>query len=385
MNYIKEFIKKHKLVFLAVAILILSIGGGIIGDIIAKSYLIDASYNFSAFGDLDFSRGEFKDHGIVISNAKNVIVQQDVKIEETANSASFSLVGIYKKQKLVKPGNVFSRNNFYKISEAAGQGFIITSDGWIVTALALNKIYADYAVITKDKKIYQIDKVVSDGLSGFNFIHIAAKDLPVKKFAENKDIKRGNLIISVNWPGSSWVSSILGIKEGGEPVESSDNFSANKLVLNNAVPQEFKGSIIFNLAGDALGLIDLKGEIEPMAHLKAAANSLFKNKAIIRPSLGVNYINLAALIAIDEQNNNWQKGVIIYKDEKGVAVKKGGPAEKAGLKEGDIIISVDGINLDKANNLVDIIQSYAAGDKINLLIMRDSAEKVVEVTLGELK
>lgn len=380
MNYIKNLFKRHKFVILAIIILILGSAGGIIGGIAARPYFADTSY----FGDLDFSQGKFKDQGIVISNAKNVIVQQDVKIEETINSVSVSLVGIYKKQKLAKSSNIFSPDNFYKISEAAGQGFIITSDGWIITTLALDKIYGDYAVITKDKKIYQIDKAVSDSQTGFNFIHVAARDLPVRKFSESRDIKIGNSAVGVNWLGSSWISSVLGFKEKGGLVESSDNFST-KLILNNEVPQEFRGAIIFNLAGDALGLIDAKGEIEPMSHLAAVVNSLFKNKVITRPSLGINYINLASLVAADEQNNSWQKGAVIYKDLKSAAVKKGGSADKAGLLEGDIIISIDNINLDKDNNLADIVQGYAAGDKINLAIARDGVEKAIEVVLGEQK
>jgi len=384
MNYIKEFFRKHKLFFLIVVILILGIGGGVVGEIVARSYLADSSYNFSAFGNFDFSQGRYKDQGIVISNAKNITVQQDVKTEETVNSIDTSLVGIYKKQRFVKSNNVFSPDNFYKINDAAGQGFIITSDGWIVTTLILDKVYTDYVVITKDKKIYQIDKAVSDAPTSFNFIHAIAKDLPVKKFAESRDIKRGNSTISVNWPGLSWVSSVLGFKETGSLVKSSDSFFT-KLILNNDVPQEFKGSAIFNLAGDALGLVNAKGEIEPMAHLEAVINSLFKNKIITRPSLGVNYIDLALFISADEQNSNWQKGVIIYKDLKNIAVKKGSPAEKAGLREGDIIISVNNINLDKANNLADIIQSYAVGDKINLVVARDNVEKVIQVILEEQK
>ncbi|MBU1663597.1 PDZ domain-containing protein, partial [Patescibacteria group bacterium] len=361
--------------FLIIIILILSMGGGVFGEIIAGSYFVD---NFSSFSNFDFSQGKFRDRGIVISNAKNIIVQQDVKIEETINSVSVSLVGIYKKQKLVKSGNIFSSDNFYKISDAIGQGFIITSDGWIVTTLELDKLYTNYVVIAQDKKIYQIDKAVSDASTGFNFIHVAARDLPVKKFVESQNIKKGNLIISVNWLGLSWISSVLGFKENGGFVKPSDNFST-KLILNNDVPEEFRGSVIFNLAGDALGLIDEKGEIEPMAHLKTVIDSLFKNKIIIRPSLGVNYINLTSFVAVDEQNNYWQKGVVIYKDVKNIAVKKNSPADKAGLKEGDIIIAVDNINLDKVNDLADIVQSYAVGDKINLLIMRDGAEKDVEV------
>ena len=384
MKNIIIFFKKHRLVFFVVIVLILSIGGGVIGEIITRVYLIELPYNVSPFGNLDFSQGKFRDQGLVISNANNVIVQQDVKIEETINSVSAGLVGIYKKQKLIKSSNVFSPENFYKLSEPAGQGLIITADGWIITALALDKIYADYAVITKDKKIYAINKAVSDSLTDFSFIQVAAKDFPVRKFTAKQDIKKGNLTVSLNWLGLSWISSVAGFSQPSGLVESSENFFT-KLILNSEVPQKFRGSAVFNLAGDVLGLANGKGEIEPMAHLAGAANSLFKNKIIKRPSLGINYIDLAQLAALTETNNNWQKGAIIYKDQKGLAVKKNSPADQAGLKEGDIILSVDNINLDNFNSLADIIQNYVAGDKINLVILRAGGEKEFAVTLGEQK
>lgn len=384
MKYIKIFFKKHQLLALIIIALIFGLGGGIIGQIVTKAYLVDTSYNFSSFGNLDFSQSKFRDQGLVISNARNVIVQQDTKIDETIKAVGSSLVGIYKKQKPVKAGDVFALENFYKISAAVGQGFIITSDGWIVTSLVLDKTYADYVVITKDKKIYPIDKAVSDSLTEFNFIHVVTRDFPVRKFAEKQDIKRGNLVISINWPGLSWVSSVAGFSDQGGLVKTSDNFS-RKLVLNDKLPPEFKGSIIFNLAGDALGLIDNLGEIEPITHLGGAVKSLFKNQAANRPSLGVNYIDLFQLALVDGQNSHWQKGAIIYKDQSGTAVQKNSPADKIGLQEGDIIISVDNINLDKDNDLADIIQDYTAGDEINLVFLRDGQEKEVAVTLGERK
>ncbi len=384
MNYIKNFFKKHKLFLLLLTILILSLIGGLISSIIVKSYFLDASYNFSSLNNIDFSQGKFKDQGIIISNAKNVIVQQDVKIEETIKSVSQSLVGIYKKQKISQVNN-FSLNNFYKINDADGQGFIITSDGWIITTLSLEKVYVDYVVIAQDKKIYQIDKAISDISSGFTFIHVAVKDFPVRKFIESQDINEGNFTICINWSGLSWISSVLGFTKKNELVESSDSFT-NKLILNSDVPQDFKGAVVFNMAGDVLGLINLKGEIEPIYHLESAVNSLFKHKSIKRPSLGVNYINLSSLIyGADNQNKNWQKGAIIARDQKGVAVKKNSSAEKAGLREGDIIISVGNIILNEFNNLADIIQNYAAEDKITIEIIRSGVAEKIEVILGEQK
>ena len=384
MNKIRNFLKKHNVLSIIVVCLVFGVGGGLVGTIIAVNYFISSSYSLSPFGNIDLSQSKYGEQGLVIGNARNVIVQQDAKVNETVGAVSNSLVGIYKKQAALKLSDSFVLENFYKLSDAAGQGFIITSDGWIVTSMSLEKNYSGYVIITKDKKIYSIDKVATDKLTNFNFIHVSAKDLPVIKFAEKSEITAGSLAVGVNWSGSSWLSALQGFRRKGLLVESSDNFS-DKLILNNNLPQDFSGSVIFNLAGNALGLADAKGEIEAMSRLKSAADSLFKNKIIKRPSLGINYIDLTQLAADSITGSKWQKGVIIYKDQKGVAVQKNSPAEKAGLKEGDIIISVDDVSLSQNNDLTDLIQDHAFNDNIILSIKRGGDEKKITVTLAEQK
>lgn len=385
MKRIAGFFKKHNLATIIIITFVFGLAGGLAGGVVARAYLIDPLFNFLPFGNLDFSTSKYDGQGLVISNAKNVVVQQDGKIDETINSVGPSLVGIYKKKPApVKSSDVFTLENFYRINEPSGQGFIITSDGWIVTSLALVKTYNDYAVITKDKKIYQIDQAVVDNLTKFNLIHVLARGLPVRKFAEIKDIKSGSLAVSVNYLGLNLVSPVSGLSEPGGLIKSSDSF-LKKIVLNDKLPPEAKGSVIFNLAGDALGLVNDGGEIEPMSHLEGAVRSLFKNKTSTRPSLGVNYINLAELVETVSRNGRWQKGAVIYKDQKAAAVKKNSPAEKSGLRAGDIIISIDDVELNKNNDLTDIIQDHLAGETVSLVILRQGEEKEVKVTLAELK
>lgn len=385
MKNIKAFIKKHSLAIIIIATFVFGFGGGLAGGSVAQGYLIDPLFGFLPFGNLDFTTSKYTGQGLIISNAKNVIVQQDAKIDETVSSVGSSLVGIYKKKAApAKANEVFALENFYKISEPNGQGFVITSDGWIVTSLALVKDYSNYVVITKDKTIYQIDKAVADSLTKFNFIHVPARDLPVRKFAEIKDIKPGSLAIGVNWLGSNLVSTVAGFSDSASSVKSSDSFS-RKLVLNDKPTAEFKGAVVFNLAGDALGLVNDGGEIEPLSHLNGAVKSLFKTKTGVRSSLGINYIDLTGLVEIAGQNSLWQKGVVIFKDQKTAAVKKNSPAEISGLREGDIIISVDNLELNEDNNLTEIIQDHLAGETVSLLISRQGEEKEVKVILAELK
>ena len=225
---------------------------------------------------------------------------------------------------------------------------------------------------------------MADSLTKFNFIHVRARDLPVRKLADIKDIKAGSLAVGVNWLGLNSVSTVAGFSGSEVLVKSSDSF-LKKLVLNDRLSAEYKGSVIFNLAGEALGLINEAGEIEPISHLGGAIKSLFKNRTGVRPSLGISYIDLAELIEVAGQNGRWQKGVVIYNDLKAAAVKKNSPAETSGLRQGDIIISLDDLELNKDNDLTDLVQDRLAGETISLVILRAGEEKEVRVTLAELK
>ena len=68
-----------------------------------------------------------------------------------------------------------------------------------------------------------------------------------------------------------------------------------------------------------------------------------------------------------------------------MAVKKSSPAEKSGLREGDIIISIDGVELNEDINLTDIIQDHLAGETVNLVVSRQGETREVKITLTEQK
>lgn len=366
---------------------IICLVAGVVGGVVARGYLLD---NIPFFGEIDFSRG-YNNQGIIIRDAKKVIVEQNAKVGEAIDSASVSIVGIFKKQPLVK-GKAdanFNLNNYYQLDQNISQGLIITSDGWIVANLqteATDKP-ADYVIIAKDKKIYSVDKIIKDNLTAFSFIHAVAKDLPVRKFVSDEDIKNGNLIIALNWHGDSLLSEIVSRQGKNNKLVNFSDSVFGEIILNNQLSQEFSKAVLFNLAGDALALVDNKGVIRPISQLTGAINSLLKYKEIKRPSLGINYIDLANLALVDVSNNNsyLKNGAVISKDSIGVAIIKNSPAYLAGFKAGDIIISVDNIELDENNNLTKIIQQHIAGDKVNFEYWRQGEKKQVEVILGQLK
>jgi len=394
-NADKRNFKKNGIIIVIVLAVVFGLAGGVVGELLARAYLLNSFYSFPFFGEIDFSNKEGTN--LVIRGAKKVIVEQDTKVNEIIDSVSSSLVGIFKKhppqskassiEEVTKIKKDFNLANYYQLNQAVGQGFIITSDGWIITSYKTDKL-TDYVVITNDGKIYDIDRVISDSLTSFYFLHVAqANDLPVRKFTLQNEIKNGRIVLAASWGGKSWLTrifdagSLIGSTGQVSLINSSDAFFS-ELGLTDDLPAEFRGSTLFNLAGEVVGLIDNQGRKVPINQLESAISSLLKNKEIKRASLGVNYIDLSRLLGEEAEHD---KGAIIYKNAKGIAVVKKSVASLAGLKEGDIIISVEAVKIDKNNNLTDVIQQFIAGDKVNIVYLRDGEEKEVEVELGEVK
>ncbi len=366
---------------------IFGMAAGIVGELIARVYLLDNTFNLPFYGEINFSNGDYRGSSIIIRDAKKVVVEQNNRVTETINSVQGSLVGIYKKNLLEKSAaqaKEFDLGNYYKLGQELAQGLIITSDGWIITDFKPENM--NYVVITQDKKIYSIDKIENDPLTSFYFLHVRAKDFPVRKFAEANEIKNGQLVLAVGWTGEAELNSIVNSSDAGNDVLFfSDSFSS-KISLAESLGEKFKGSFLFNLSGDIIGLSDKNGAVEPIYHFTGAIKSLLKNKSVNRPGLGVNYIDLSKLVgavSASAGQGEYREGALIHRNTGGISTVRGGAGELAGLKEGDIIISVEGIEINNENNLTDIIQRFTAGDKVGIVYLRGGKEREVEIKLGE--
>ncbi|MCA9326934.1 PDZ domain-containing protein, partial [Candidatus Saccharibacteria bacterium] len=102
-----------------------------------------------------------------------------------------------------------------------------------------------------------------------------------------------------------------------------------------------------------------------------------------RPYLGVRYVMLTDDIA-KEYNLSVTRGAYIPSSQSlgSEAIVSGGPADKAGLKEGDVITKVDGTAIDEKNSLLAALGSHKPGDTVTLTVVRDGKTITVEVTLG---
>jgi S1-C subfamily serine protease len=144
---------------------------------------------------------------------------------------------------------------------------------------------------------------------------------------------------------------------------------------------ELDFSFIFDLSGGLAGSIGKDGEIKTIESYLPCVNCLLNSKKLNYPSLGVFYADLSKLI--DPKQKGANRGALIQKNSQGVAVLPGSPAQKAGLKEGDLLLSVNNIEINGSNDLARLISGFTPGETVSISYERSGTISTVNVVLGE--
>lgn len=279
-----------------------------------------------------------------------------------------------------------------------GTGFIISSNGLILT----NKhvVYdtnAEYTVLTNDGKKYNAKVLARDPVQDLAILKINAQNLPVVKFGNSDNLQIGQTVIAIGnalgeFRNTVSVGVISGLKrtiEAGGTGFGTERIS-EVIQTDAAINKGNSGGPLLNLKGEVIGInvaivegAQNIGFAIPVNRAKKMIQSVKKFGKVIYPFLGVRYVMINK--ALKEKNKlPVDYGALIIKGPKGEsAIFPGSPAEKAGLKEGDIILEINGVKIDEEHYLGDVIQNYNTGDKITIKILRNGKEKIFKVTLAE--
>jgi hypothetical protein len=362
---------------------ICGLSAGVIGESLTGSYLAqDGGY----FGELNLSNLNANSSGLVIRDAKKVVVNQDVKITEAISSIRPVIVSVFKEV----PAAAADDNGlgeYYKLDEPLFVGLVITSDGWAIAATS-SGVKADfktksYIAISGDKQVYKIDKFfdLKNSSGDLLIFHLAsAVNLPVKKIVPRSELVLGQSLLVINGLNSVWPTTLTSLIKTPS-VLSSDSLNAN-LEVAGREKVDFSNSFVFNLAGDFMAIISSDQKIVPAFSYNSSWQSLLKKEGATRPYLGVNYLDLSV---VKTSAVNLTKGAWLYPSAKQAAVLVGSPAALAGLQAGDVITWINNQELSVNNDLADIVANYQPGNKIIVTYVRAGAEKEVEIILGTLK
>ncbi len=282
----------------------------------------------------------------------------------------------------------------------AGSGFFVSADGLILTNKhVVSDAQASYTVITNDGKEYEAKILTTDSRNDLAIIKIEIPKSEYLEFAPNDDLTVGQRVIAIgnslgqyqNTVTTGVVSGIgrsiiAGSSEGTEQLEGVVQTDA-------AINPGNSGGPLLNSLGQVVGIntaVDNQGQLVgfaiPGQDAKKALESYKKFGKISRPFIGVRYIMLSKTLAEKEQLSKDYGALLIRGDTTtDFAVVPGSPADKAGLKENDIILEINGVELKKDKTLAGELKKYAVNDTLTLKVYSQGAEKVVKVTLVESK
>ena len=147
---------------------------------------------------------------------------------------------------------------------------------------------------------------------------------------------------------------------------------------------------MINLSGEVVGIntaIDAQGQSVgfaiPINSVRSQIQIVAAGGTISRPQLGVRYVPVTADLATANKLSAKTGALVVHGSGIGdVAVTAGGPADLAGIKEGDIIVSINGEKIIETNDLGTVIQKYKPGDSVAVVLNRQGQVKTVSVRLG---
>lgn len=261
-----------------------------------------------------------------------------------------------------------------------GSGFILDKEGYIVTNHHVIKDADAIRVKLKDGKEYDAKMIGTDASTDLALIKIEAKrDLPVLGLGDSDKLEVGQWVLAIGNPFgledtvTSGIVSAKGRVIGAGPY---DDFIQTDASINPGN----SGGPLLDMSGAVVGINTAIvpngsgiGFAIPSNMAKTVIGQLKKNGSVTRGWLGIQIQNL------DEELKQYYgvgKGVLVS------SVFPGDPAEKAGIQENDIILSINGQPVDSSRELSQTVSGLAVGEKAEVKLLRNGKEKTIDVKIA---
>ena len=288
---------------------------------------------------------------------------------------------------------VYSQWSWYgqsQVESGAGSGVIISSDGYILTCAHVVSGASNITVSIGDKD-YPATLVGEDTTSDIAVVKVDATGLTPATVGDSDNLKVGESVMAVGNPlgelGGTVTSGIVSALNRSVSIQGTSSVNTMSLIqMDASVSPGNSGGGLFNMNGELVGVVNAKssdsdaeglGFAIPINDAMKVAQDLLENGYVTgRPYMGITYL------AVTDAQTAQQLGVNAY----GIYVAdvvKGGPADKAGLKVGDRIVSIDGTEVAQKTDLGTIIQQHSAGDTLSITVARGGQMQTVSLTLGE--
>ncbi len=271
-------------------------------------------------------------------------------------------------------------------SNSLGSGFIISADGYVITNHHVVKEADEITVRLSDRREFVAEVIGTDARTDVALLKIEAQDLPVLELGSSADLKVGEWVVAIGSPFSfdhSVTAGIVSAKGRSLPSEQYVPFLQTDVAINPGN----SGGPLFNLDGKVVGInsqiysrsggfmgvsfaIPIDVAMEVVEQLKTTGK-------VSRGWLGV-YIQEINRELAESFGMDHPRGALVAQ------VIDGSPAEKAGVKVGDVLLSFQGTSISHSSDLPPLVGRNPIGSKADLQLLRDGKEINLKVTIEAL-
>ena len=288
-----------------------------------------------------------------------------------------------------------------KTKIGGGSGFTISSDGYVITSQhVVADPKAEYTVILEPNKKYPVKVLARDPINDIALLKIEGKNLPYLDLGDSDKVELGQSVIAIgNALGEFHDTVSTGVISGlSRSITAFSGFNRQAEQLRGLIQTDAainpgnSGGPLVDMEGKVIGINTAMvamaqniGFAIPVNYAKKDLEEVKKYGKIRRPFLGVRYILLSKEMA-EKNKLPVNYGALIVRENLGEsAVLQGSAADKAGLKEFDIILECNKEKITSKNPLSHILQKFQIKEEIELKILRTSKEKLIKVRLEEKK
>jgi serine protease Do len=271
--------------------------------------------------------------------------------------------------------------------QSVGSGFILSADGYVLTNAHVVDDATEVMVKLSDKREFRAKVIGSDKRTDVAVLKIDAIGLPKVTIGDPDKLKVGEWVCAIGKPfglENTITAGIVSAKGRELPNENLVPFIQTDVPINPGN----SGGPLFNLRGEVIGINSLiysrtggymgLAFAIPIDVAMGAVKQIQEKGRVTRGRIGVQIQEVSKETA-DAFGLSKPSGALVN------SVEKGGPAEKAGMESGDIILKADGKTVNSSSELPRIITQVKPGTKIVLQVWRKGATKDLTVTVAELK